>query len=103
LSAERERSNALALVVASMEGLPLSGVGDVAPEIAAAAAATRLAGLATHPVVGELSRRSFALSVVELDDGRAVLVTSIDGGRVSSALEAGVRRILQSQRAAVAH
>lgn len=103
LAAERERSGALALVVASMEGLPLSGVGAVAPETAAAAAASRLAGLASHPVVGELSSRAFAVSVVRLDDGRSVLVTSIDGGRVSGALESGVARILRSERATAAH
>jgi hypothetical protein len=103
LAAERERSGAHALVVASMEGLPLPGVGAVAPETAAAAAASRLAGMASHPVVGELSSRAFAVSVVHLDDGRSVLVTSIDGGRVSGALESGVRRILRSDRGAPAH
>jgi hypothetical protein len=94
LSAEQERSGASCLAVSTLEGLSVSGVGDLEPAVAAAVSALRMEGVLGHPLLASLSDRAFAMSVVELSDGQRVLVTKVDGGPVSRELEQAVVRIL---------
>lgn len=94
LEAEQERSGALSLSVATLDGLLVTGVGDLDPTTAAAASAMRLRGFFDHPLLAPLGGRAFAMSVIELDGGERVLVSKVDGGPVTRELESSVRRIL---------
>lgn len=94
LEAEQERSGASSLSVATLDGMLLSGVGEVDPTVAAAASAMRMQGFVEHPLLAAMKGHAFAMSVVELSGGERVLLSKVDGGPVSRDLESGVRRIL---------
>lgn len=94
LEAEQERAGARALSIGTLDGLPLAGVGDVDAASLAAAGAMRLAGMYEHTELGELASRCFCMSVVELPEGIKLLITSLDGVPLSTAVESGVVRIL---------
>ena len=94
LEAEQERTGAASLSIATLDGLLVTGVGELDPTTAAAASAMRLQGYFDHPLLTPLKGRAFAMSVVELDRGERVLVSKVDGGPVTRDLESSVRRIL---------
>ncbi len=94
LDAELERSGAQAVAIGTLDGMPLSGSGDLDVWRVVAAGAAKLAGLSEHPLLASFGDVPFGLSVIELREGEQVLLTSVGQSTLSREVESGVARIL---------
>lgn len=94
LDAERERNQAAAVALGTLDGQPLAGVGDIPIMRVTQAAACKLRGDVDDASVAALGNERFQMSVIDLPEGVPVLLTSLGTSTMSREVEAGIVRIL---------